>query len=106
GGPWHSLKVSDSPLPQQVRALELIRDGLAGDAYFVETIFNPYKVAENLSKPEEVARLRQEKPQVLLDALEIIGRSEANHAKRAIAAGASGIFLAIANAQPEFMSPS
>ncbi len=103
-GAWYSLKVNDNPFAPQIRALELIRDGLAGDAYFLETIFNPYKVAENLSSAEEVARLRQEKPQVLLDALEIIGRSEANHAKRAIASGASGVFLAIANAQPEFMS--
>lgn len=105
-GAWSSLKIGLNPFPQQIRALELIRDGLAGDAYFLETIFNPYKVAENLSSPEEVIRLRKEKPQVLLDALEVIGRSEANHAKRAIGAGASGIFLAIANAQPEFMSES
>ena len=105
-GPWYSLKAIDNPFPQQIRALELIRDGVAADAYFLETIFNPYKVAENLSSPEDVVRLRQEKPQALLDALEAIGRSEANHAKRAIAAGAYGVFLAIANAQPEFMSES
>jgi uroporphyrinogen decarboxylase len=103
-GAWTSLKISLNPFPRQISALEFIRDGLAGDAYFLETIFNPYKVAENLSSPEEVVRLREEKPQELLDALEIIGRSEANHAKRAIGAGASGVFLAIANAQPEFMS--
>src|SRR5260370_10529208 len=91
-GAWYSLKVNDNPFAPQIRALELIRDGLAGDAYFLETIFNPYKVAENLSSPEEVVRLRQEKPQVLLDALEVIGRSEANYAKLAIGAGGSGHF--------------
>jgi hypothetical protein len=31
----------NSPFPEQLRALELIRDGLRGQAYFVETIFNP-----------------------------------------------------------------
>ena len=40
-----------------------------------------------------------EKPQQLLDMLEVIAKSEANHAKRAIQAGAAGIFLSIANAQ-------
>src|SRR2546429_4109575 len=48
---------------------------------------------------EEVSRLQKEKPQALLDALELIAKSEANHARRAVAAGAAGVFLAIANAQ-------
>src|SRR4029077_14326906 len=43
-GGWYSLKVNDNPFAPQIRALELIREGLAGDAYFLETIFNPYKV--------------------------------------------------------------
>jgi uroporphyrinogen decarboxylase len=103
-GDWHSLKVNDNPFPQQIRALELIRDGVGSDAYFVETIFNPYKVAENLSSPQEVVELMTGKPEVLLDVMEVIAHSEASHAKRAIAAGASGIFLAIANADSDVLS--
>lgn len=98
-GKWFELRVLDNPYPEQVRALELIRDGLKGEAYFVETLFNPWNVAEKLSSKEEVQKLKSEKPEVLLQALDVIARSEANHAKKAIAAGASGIFLAIANAQ-------
>ncbi len=93
-----------NPFPRQIRALELIRDGLAGEAYFLETIFNPYKVAENLSSPEAVRDLKEKNPQKLLDVLEVIAKSEANHAKRAAQAGAAGMFLAIANAEPEVMS--
>lgn len=87
-----------NPFPEQIRALEMIRDGLAGSKYFVETIFNPYNQARKLTSKTEAARLMREHPQVLLDALEIIAKSEANHARRAIEAGASGIFLAIDNA--------
>lgn len=104
--PWYALKGNDNPFPQQVRALELIREGAGSSAYFVETIFNPYKVAENLSSSQEVLELRTAKPAVLLDALEIIAKSEAAHARRAVAAGASGIFLAIANADSDVMSES
>ena len=100
---WFELRVEQNPFPQQIRALELIRDGLGGEAHFLETIFNPYNVAEKLSSKDAVAKLRQENPQRLLDALEVIAKSEANHAKRATASGASGIFLAIANsADPEY----
>ena len=101
---WFDLKVEQDPFPKQVRALELIRDGLAGSAYFIETIFNPWNVAEKLSSPKQVVALMQEKPQRLLDTLEIIARSEANHARRALQAGASGVLLAIANAQAGVMT--
>ena len=101
---WYALREEKNPFPQQIVALEKIRDGLSGKAYFVETMFNPFKVAENLSSPDEVRRLQKEKPQALLDAMEAIAKSEANHARRAVAAGAAGVFLAIANAQDGYMT--
>jgi len=102
-GPWHELKPVDNPFPEQLKALEMIRDGLKQDgknaAYFVETLFNPWNVAEKLSSPAEVQRLRKEQPQKLLDCLQAIAKSEISHAKSALKRGAAGIFLAVANAQ-------
>ena len=86
--------------------LELIRDGLNGSAYFIETIFNPFNVAQKLSSKEEVLRLKQENPQALLDALDVITKSEINHAKRALAAGASGFLYSVANANAQELSPA
>jgi len=103
-GKWHELKVVNDPFPEQLRALELIRDGLRGQSYFVETVFNPWNVAEKMSSPEEVLRLKQENPTALAAALEAIAESEASHARKAVAAGAAGIFLAIANAQDGIMT--
>jgi len=104
GGKWYDLTVVNSPFPEQLRALELIRGGLRGQAYFVETIFNPWNVAEKMSSPAEVLRLKQENPKALEVALEVIAESEASHARKAVAAGAAGIFLAIANAQDGIMT--
>jgi uroporphyrinogen decarboxylase len=103
-GKWYELKPLDNPFPDQIRALELIRQGLNGDAYLVETIFNPFNVAEKLSSREEVRRLKDENPQALLDALDVITQSEINHAKRAIATGGRGILLAVANANSKELS--
>jgi uroporphyrinogen decarboxylase len=103
-GAWYEVKPETDPFPQQIQALDLIRKGLNGKAYFVETIFNPWNVAEKLSSKDEVMALRRDKPQKLMDALEAIAKSEANHAQRAMNAGAAGIFLAIANAQQGVMS--
>lgn len=103
-GDWWKVPVHVNPFPQQVRALQLIRQGLAGRNYFVETIFNSWNQAEKLSSPAEVRRLMHEKPQALLDALEAINRSQINHARLALKAGAAGIFLAIANADAAVLS--
>jgi uroporphyrinogen decarboxylase len=98
GGPT-AMKVESNPFPEQIRSLEMIRDGLGGEAYFIETIFNPYNQAQKVFSKAEVQKLRQEQPQVLLDALEVIAKSEANHVRQVIALGAAGIFLAVDTAQ-------
>ncbi|MCU1272998.1 MAG: hypothetical protein JWO48_429 [Bryobacterales bacterium] len=97
-GKWHELKVNPNPFPDQIRALELIRDGLNGDAYMIETVFNPWNVAEKLSSKQEVLHLKEQNPQALLDALDVITQTEIAHAKRALATGASGILFSVANA--------
>jgi uroporphyrinogen decarboxylase len=97
-GKWYELKVVTNPFPQQIAALEQIRDGLGGRAYFLETIFNPWNVAEKLSSKEEVRRLKAENPKALLSALDAITESEIHHAKRAMQIGAAGVLLSVANA--------
>jgi uroporphyrinogen decarboxylase len=103
-GQWYEARVTDNPFPRQIKALELIRDGLSGEARFVETLFNPWYVATKLASPEQVVALKNEKPQRLMDMLEAIAKSEASHARRAIQAGAAGIFVSIANAQDGVLS--
>lgn len=103
-GTWYQLKEEQNPFPAQIKALEMIRDGLTGEVHFIETIFNPWNIATKLSSKNEVLKMKAEKPQALLDALQVIAKSEANHARRAVAAGASGIFLAIDNAQDGYLT--
>ena len=98
GSSWYELKPVANPFPQQIRALELVRNGLNGQAYFMETVFNSWNVAEKLSSRDEVRRLQHENPQALLDALDIITQSQINHLKRTAATGAAGILLSVANA--------
>ena len=102
---WYELKVEQNPFPAQIRSLELIRDGLDGRRYFIETVFNPWNVAQKLSSKEEVLRLKKENPQVLLRALDVITESEIAHARRALDTGAAGILLSVANANAQELSP-
>ena len=105
-GKWYELKPVASPYPEQLRALELIRDALQGQKYFIETVFNPWTVAENLSSAAEVRELKDAKPQLLLDALDVITQSQVNHTKLALSLGASGLLYAVANANSKGLSPA
>lgn len=105
-GRWWEARPVASPFEPQLKALATVRDGLNGRKHFVETVFNPWNVAEKLSSKEDVLKTMREQPQRLLDALAAIARSEANHAKKAIETGASGVFLAIANAQHGILTPA
>jgi uroporphyrinogen decarboxylase len=103
-GNWYEVRELKNPFEPQLRALELIAAAVTPRAHFVETIFNPWNVAEKLSSKAAVQQLMREHPQRLLDALEAIAKSEANHARLALNKGASGIFLAIANADAGVLS--
>lgn len=105
-GKWYELKPLENPFEPQIRALEAIRAGLDGRAYFIETLFNPWNVAEKLSSKDAVLKLKSENPQALLDALDAITQSEISHAKRAFAAGASGVLLSVANANAQELTPA
>lgn len=98
-GRWFELREEPSPFAPQLEALNRISNTLGGRVHFVETQFNPWNVAEKLSSKEEVLKLMREQPQKLVSTLEIIAKSQANHVRKAIQTGASGVFLAIANAQ-------
>jgi uroporphyrinogen decarboxylase len=103
-GKWYELKPDPNPFAPQIKALELIRTGLGGGAPYVETIFNPWNVAEKLSSRQEVLRLKDENPTALLHALDVITASEINHAKLAVSGGAAGVFLSVANADGASLS--
>jgi uroporphyrinogen decarboxylase len=95
------VRVETNPFPEQLRALGMIRDALEGEALFVDTLFHPYNRARKVLTRPELERWKQERRQELLDLLETIARSEAQHARRAIEAGAAGIFFAIEDC-PEY----
>lgn len=103
-GAWWEVREHRNPFAPQLDALRVIAKELGQSAHFVETIFNPWNVAEKLASRTEVQRLRGEQPQKLLDALEAIAKSEANHARLAVESGASGVFLAIANADESILT--
>ena len=121
-GKWYELKPLDSPYPDQLTTLKLVRDGLNGDAYFIDTIYGPYMTAmilfqsqpqfANLPKSEEVQdeqvrslhEFQQQNPDAWHRALDAITRSTINHIRHAKDIGASGALVSIFNTESKFGS--
>lgn len=123
-GKWYDLKPIDSPYPNQLKTLELIRDGLNEDAYFIDTLYGPYMTAmlllaaepefANQGKSEETSNavirsmssFQREHPNEWETALEAITQSTINHVRHAKQLGVSGALVSIFNTEAKFGSVS
>ena len=119
-GKWHELKVLESPFPEQLTTLKIVRDGLSGDAYFIDTIYGPYMTAmilfreqpefANQPKSEEggdkvlsaIHEFQKNHPEQWHDALESITQSTLNHIRQIKDIGVSGALVGIFNAAGKF----
>jgi uroporphyrinogen decarboxylase len=98
-GDWRRLRPLDpdrGALGEQLSALRQIRDGLRGEAHFVQTIFSPLSVAKYLvgNDPTPVKRSIESDPDALRAGLEAITQTFATYAQACLEGGASGIFFA------------
>ncbi len=87
--------ITRSPWEEQIEALKLIRDTLAGKAYFIDTVFDPWHTFKRSLAGENSVRLMEEEPEETLRALQIITNSLIDYSRKAINSGAAGIFLSI-----------
>ncbi len=123
-GKWYELKPLENPYPDQLATLRLVRDGLNGNAYFIDTIYGPYMTAmilfqsqpqfARLGKSEEVQdqqikslhEFQQQNPDAWHGALNAITQSTINHIRQSKRIGASGALVSIFNAESKFGSVS
>src|SRR6201994_3736901 len=120
-GKWYQLEALDNPYPQQLHTLELVRDGLHGDAYFIDTLYGPYMTAMLLlaDEPEfkgqpggedrtdvinHLHTFQKENTADWNAMMEAITQSTINHIRRSRDLGTSGTLVSIFNATSKFGS--
>lgn len=111
---WYDLKPLDSPYPRQLETLKLVRDGLKGDAYFIDTLYGPYMTAMLMfvAQPEfakypqaegekrvipAIAAFQRQHPDQWHAALDAITQSTINHIHRSREIGSSGALVSLYN---------
>ncbi|MBI4318956.1 MAG: hypothetical protein HY675_10730 [Chloroflexi bacterium] len=98
-GDWTKLDLLDPEkgvLGEHLKALRLIKEGLADDAPFIQTIFSPLSIAKYIvgNKPEVILAHLREDANSLSYGLSVIARTFVDYARCCLDAGASGIFFA------------
>jgi uroporphyrinogen decarboxylase len=90
------LDVHAGPFGEQLEALRLIGEGLAGEAPFVQTVFSPLSVVGRLANGDlgQVRRHMRENGEALHRALAAVAQTLATYAAACLETGADGIFFA------------
>lgn len=88
------LDPRSGPFGEQLEALALIRDELAGEAPFVQTVFSPLAVIGRMVEggPRTVRGWMSDAPDGLAAALDAVTETLAGYARACLEAGADGIF--------------
>lgn len=103
---WYRLEeldVTQGALSRQLQCLRRLAEALP-DTPLVQTIFNPLSQARYLAGDERILIHMRTHPQALLAGLETITHTTARFVEEVIAAGATGIFLAVQSASYRIMS--
>lgn len=87
--------IEGSPWGQQLAALSVIAEELRGEAYFVDTVFDPWQTLRRNLAGEHLEALMDREPEALLAALEVVTDNLIAYSRKSLAAGAAGIFLSI-----------
>ena len=95
--------VERSPWREQFRALEVIAKELKGEAYFIDTVFDPWHTLKRALAGENFVYLMDSEPDAVQEGLGVITENLISYCLRSLDIGSAGIFLSIP-ASREFMS--
>lgn len=87
--------VEASPWSEQFSALSVIARELSGEAYFLDTLFDPWQSLRRNMAGENIEMLMETEPQATHDALEVIADNLIAYCKRSLSIGTAGIFMSI-----------
>jgi uroporphyrinogen decarboxylase len=88
---------------EQLKAIEIITDRLDGEAYCIDTVFDPWQQLTKHIVGERIFDVVRDYPEKLKSALQVVADVLIDYGRLAIARGAAGIFFAV-QASDEFVT--
>ncbi len=86
---------ADTPWREQFKALEILQAALAEEAYFLDTVFDPWQSLNRALAAENLAHLMRNEPKALLAALDVVTDNLIAYCRQSLQRGTAGIFLSI-----------
>ncbi len=80
---------------EQFNALKIINDALKDEAYFIDTVFDPWQSLHRNLAAENMKHLMAHESDALLTALDVVADNLVAYCRTALKLGAAGIFLSI-----------
>ena len=80
---------------EQFKALKFISRELAGKAYFIDTVFDPWQSMRRNMAGENIDALMVDEPDALLAALDIVADNLIEYCKKSLSIGTAGIFMSL-----------
>jgi uroporphyrinogen decarboxylase len=89
------FELKNSDWKEQFTALELIAKALRKEAYFIDTVFDPWQSIKRNMVGENIKTLMADEPEALLGALEVVTDNLIAYCKKSLSIGAAGIFMSV-----------
>ena len=89
------INIADTDWVQQLRALEIIAKDLRGQAYFIDTIFDPWQSVRRSMAGENMRGLMEEAPEDLMEALDTVADTLIEYGQASLSIGSAGMFMSI-----------
>ena len=80
---------------EQLVAVKIIAERLAGKAYFIDTVFDPWQSLQRSVAGEHLVGLAKSAPNELKAALDLVADNLIAYSKKTLSLGASGIFMSL-----------
>ena len=86
---------------EQLSAIRIVSRRLAGEAYFIDTVFDPWQSLQRSIAGEHLADLVTSAPDELKRALDVAADNLVAYCRRSLSLGSSGIFMSVLGSESQ-----
>ena len=90
-----TVNIKSTDWVNQLNALKIISRELQGQAYFIDTVFDPWQTIKRNMAGENMKALMDAAPDALMEALDAVADTLIDYCKQSLTIGSAGIFMSV-----------
>ena len=93
--------IMQTPWAEQLKGIDIIARELKDEAYFIDTVFDPWQVLLRNLLGENLMRLVEEAPEAVMEALDTVTENVLAYCREVLRRGAAGVFISTFSAEKQ-----